>query len=129
MIGLAANDYVYLGSPYNAHEDELLETTRYEAALHCVAWLLTRENWVYSPIVHCHHIACKFDLPRGFEYWERYNFAMLQFARALYVLDIPGWRESRGVAGERNFALREGILVRLISQGANGEYNVSKCCM
>ena len=122
---LPTSDYIYLASPYNAG-DEALELARYHAAEHCTVWLLRRQNWVYSPIVHCHHIATKYDLPREFEYWEKYNFAMLQFARALYVLDIPGWRESRGVSGERAFALREGILVRLISQDVSGEYKVCK---
>ena len=112
-------EYVYLASPYSRASEELREE-RYLAARDCTTWMLRNRRWVYSPIVHCHDLARAGDLPNGFDYWQEYNKAMLIFARALYVLTIPGWRESDGVAWEIAFAKSEGILVRYVAKQGEG---------
>jgi hypothetical protein len=113
------SEYIYLASPYS-RADGMLREERYLAAAECVIWLLRAKRWVYSPIVHCHEISKIAELPKGFDYWQEYNFAMLLYARAFYILTIPGWRESDGVAGELAFSLREGILVRYVSKTPDG---------
>lgn len=90
---------IYLASPYS-HKDPAVMEERYLAAMDCTAWLLKQKLWVYSPIVHCHEIAKQHSLPTDFEFWKEYNKHMLGLASLLYVLAIPGWTKSIGVAGE-----------------------------
>jgi hypothetical protein len=108
-------EYVYLASPYS-HASAEVRQARFEAVEHCAHWLLLRRNWVFAPIVHCHAIAVKYGLPKEFDYWEEYDKAMLMYARAIYVLCIDGWQESKGIAGELEFAMREGILIRYVTK-------------
>jgi hypothetical protein len=106
-------EYVYLASPYS-HHDAAVRALRFLEAERCSHWLLLRRNWNYSPIVYCHLMAQKFGLPTDFAYWQDLNRAMLVYSRAMYILTIDGWRNSTGIAGEREFAEGEGILVRYI---------------
>jgi hypothetical protein len=64
------------------------------------AWLLRQGIWTFSPIVHCHELAKRHSFPRDFLFWQNYNFAMLGASRGLFVLKLPGWQQSKGVAGE-----------------------------
>lgn len=95
--------FVYLASPYS-HPHTWVQELRYSAARDALAYLLQRHIWTYSPIVHCHHLAAHHNLPRGFQFWVPYNHAMLRASNALYVLDIPGTTESKGVADEIKLA-------------------------
>ena len=79
---------LYLASPYS-DPDPLIMKTRFLLAEQVTARLLQREIWVYSPIVHCHELALKYELPTDFTFWRAYNFAMLRHADELFVLKIP----------------------------------------
>lgn len=94
---------IYLASPYS-HPDPLIMKTRFLLAEQCTAALLQRKDWVYSPIVHCHELASKYNLPTDFVYWQEYNVAMLRRCEELFILAIPGWRESKGVTAELTVA-------------------------
>lgn len=110
---------IYLASPYSS-PDPLIMKTRFLLAEQCTAELLKRKIWVYSPIVHCHELAHKYDLPKDHEYWLAYNFAMLRRCESLAILTIPGWRESKGVAEEIKFAELAGIGIDYIT--AKGQF-------
>ena len=105
--------YVYLASPYS-HADASVRESRYEAASYATAHLLNQRTWVYSPIVHCHELAKKFDLPTDFKFWKDYNFAMLSHARKLIILRCDGWEASKGVAAEKIEAERLNIPVEYL---------------
>ena len=77
---------------------------RYHVACDFTAKLLNDKKWCYSPIVHCHELAKQFALPRDFEFWKEYNIAMLGLCSDIYILGIDGWRESKGVAAEIEYA-------------------------
>jgi hypothetical protein len=94
---------IYLASPYS-HPDPLIMKTRFLLAEQCCAGLLRNRQWVYSPIVHCHELSQKFSLPTDFTYWRDYNFNLLRHATAVFVLDIKGWNESKGVMAELDMA-------------------------
>jgi hypothetical protein len=69
---------------------------------------------VFSPIVHCHEVAAKFNMPTNFDFWQRYCLNMLEQADVLDVLMIPGWEISKGVTAEIEYAMNIGIDVRYI---------------
>lgn len=99
---------IYLASPYS-HPDPLVMKTRFLLAEQCTAALLKRKAWVYSPVVHCHELAAKYQLPTDFAYWQEYNIAMIKRCESFVILAIPGWEESKGVNGEISVARMLGM--------------------
>ena len=112
--------YIYLASPYS-HPDPDVREARYREAVRVTGWMLSRNMWVYSPIVHCHEVARSASLPTDFAYWQRYNFAMIDHAEMFYILTLPGWQESRGVSGEVAYARSRKLPVLLLEPPPGGE--------
>ena len=100
--------FIYLASPYS-HPDPAVKTARYRAALNATRFLLEKKIWVHSPIVHCHYLAIEAGLPDNFEFWQEYNFAILERAEEMLILRMEGTEESRGVKAEMAEATRLGI--------------------
>ena len=105
--------YLYLGSPYT-HPDPFIMEERYLRALRVLHGMLLRQEWAYSPIVHCHELAKIGGLPRDAKFWEAYDFAMLAGASKFLVLRIEGWEASKGLAAEKAEAERLGIKVEYL---------------
>jgi hypothetical protein len=99
--------FIYIASPYSGTPEVMQE--RFEAAELFTVRLLNEGLPVYSPIVHCHALAEKYDLPKDFDFWQNHNRAILSKASGLIVLRLDGWRDSRGVQAEIEFANQCGI--------------------
>ena len=89
------SNLIYLAGPYSANRERF-----YQIHLDCTAHLLKQGQLVFSPIAHCHDAAAKHSMPTDFLFWFEYNKAMLSRCDQLYIIDVPGWQESRGVQGE-----------------------------
>jgi hypothetical protein len=95
---------IYLASPYTHARVEVMQE-RYELALKATYWLATTQpEPVYSPIVHWHNVAAKFNLPRDAEWWKATNFSMIRRCQAVSVLCIQGVGDSKGCYGEVELA-------------------------
>lgn len=94
---------IYLASPYS-HPDPVIKKTRFLLAEQCTASLMNQGVLVWSPIVMCYDITQKFDLPDDAEFWKRYNYDFIRRSDGIYVLDIEGWQESKGVQMEIKLA-------------------------
>lgn len=94
---------IYLASPYS-HPDPGEVTLRVNQTMKCLAELLREGKFVWSPIVHCHELAMRHDLPKDAKYWELFSIDFLRRADGLYILTLPGWKESKGVQAEIAFA-------------------------
>ena len=90
---------VYLISPYS-HEDECVRVGRYDEAVSATARLIKKGYIVFSPIVHCHPLSLRYNLPGDHKFWEAYNQTFIEWAEVGIVLDISGWQASLGVAAE-----------------------------
>ena len=90
---------IYLASPYS-HENYAVMERRFELTCAVVAAMVKRTFIIYSPIVHFHPVAERHDLPRDFAFWERLNLGMLEKADQLFVLELDGWKTSKGVTAE-----------------------------
>lgn len=101
---------IYLASPYS-HPDPLIRKTRFLLAEQFVA--ANFPEHIYSPIVHYHELAEKYNLNTEFTTWQTINFDMIRRADEFWILDIEGWMESKGVMAEKDFAGLCGIPVRL----------------
>lgn len=99
---------IYLASPYS-HEDEAVCLDRYENASHVTAELMGRGEVVFSPIAYAHPLAMRYDLPLGWDYWQKVDKAMLAACDSLWVLQLDGWMASVGVQAEIELARASGM--------------------
>lgn len=101
---------IYLASPYS-HPDPSVRVARFHAACKAAADLMVKGHVVFSPIAHSHPIAMAGDLPLGWEYWEAFDRQMLSICSGVFVLQLPGWEESKGLKAELALAEEMGIPV------------------
>lgn len=92
---------IYLASPYS-HRDAAVREERYATACKATADLMAQGYVVYSPIAHSHPVAAYLPdtLLLDHEFWMKQCLPMVERSDAVWVLTIPGWDQSRGVARE-----------------------------
>lgn len=106
--------YIYLASPYS-HDDPAIRHERYYQAHKAILLIADQRVPVYSPIVHWHTAAVEAKLPTDHEFWKVQNDSMMYQCGEIWILTIDGWRQSKGVEYEINFATTHGIKVRHVS--------------
>lgn len=104
---------IYVASPYTHGNPDIVQQ-RFEQVESITAELLRQKLHVFSPIVHGHVIADKYDMPSDFAFWRDYCIGMLQSAAALHVIKLHGWEQSTGVRAEIEEAERLGLPVTYI---------------
>lgn len=110
---------ICVASPYSGTPDEM--KGRFVSVERYVATMIKSGNVAFSPIVHCHEMAFRHDMPTDFEFWQYYCLGMLSAMDEMRVLMLPGWGQSKGVSGEIAAALDWGIPVRYIDSETYGE--------
>lgn len=99
----------YVASPYN-DPDPAIRQKRYEAVCDAVAKLAKKDDYaLYSPIMHCHPIACIRQLPTDAMFWKNQNESMIDCMDVMIVLQLDGWFASKGVKMEIEYA-RAGLI-------------------
>jgi hypothetical protein len=111
---------IYVASPYS-HDSDVIMEQRFLEAEKFVARALFLGLHVYSPIVHCHQLACKYDMPKNAKFWENYNHDLLERSDAVVVLRLDGWDESKGVGAEMAHARDKGIKVVTVGDDITDE--------
>ena len=102
---------IYLAIPYNDPSPEI-RNKRFEIANEKSAEFFNQGYNVFSPISHSHPIAIQCDLPKGYDFWSRWNKTFIEWCDELHVICIDGWIESRGVQDEIRIAKEMGKPVR-----------------
>jgi hypothetical protein len=117
--------YIYVGSPYSDRSPTIREA-RYHAVMDYVDWVIKNTDYIpYSPIMHFHPFTERCGHPGDAAYWAYHNFAMLQSARQLHVLNIDAAKDSKGLAGEIAQAYAQKIGLWLATPGSEkGEYSL-----
>ncbi len=116
----AMKTYIYLASPYTAFKedanyDEELMQERYDAVVRCYHKLVSAGLTIFCPIAMTRKIDClNKDLygdriPTSF--WYEFDKPFIQFASQLFVLKLPGWRDSEGLFKEIDIATARKIPV------------------
>ncbi len=102
--------YIYLASPYS-HADPTVREARYVAACKKAAQYAVKGLAVFAPIVHSHPLTPYMDekLCMDFDLWMKLDLPLLKDAAELHVLCIDGWRTSKGVTREIEYAVNCGI--------------------
>ena len=106
------NQLIYIGSPYT-HKDKSVKQLRHDQVLDITADLLNQGFHVISPIVHCHPLSIKHNMRGDFEFWAKYNFALLSKCDVLLIVPLSGWKESVGLNAEIEFAQSNNIDVEM----------------
>lgn len=117
--------FIYLASPYS-HPEMRVRVERFMAAQQAVIEAFRDKIAMFSPIVHWHHLACQYDLPFEYEYWQAQNDPMVLAAESLVVLGIDGWNTSRGVAHEIELAQYAGKPVTIWHMETRGERRIAE---
>ena len=108
---------IYLASPYS-HPDPTVVEERYQKALAAVAKYAQLKIAVYSPIVHWHCVAQRYELPTDAAFWSGLNETMLKRCSKLVVLAIDGWSGSVGIQQEYDWALALDLPISFIKPDA-----------
>lgn len=96
----------YMAGPYSDNPTE-----HYEQHLLAAAILVKQGYVVYSPIVHCHNMAAKYELPTDAEFWKRFNHTIIEKSNGVLLIKFSGWEKSGGVKEEINFCFDKDIPV------------------
>lgn len=89
---------IYLASPYS-HSNAAVRERRFQAVCRATAALICAGRVVYSPIASSHPLA-RYGIPTDWDFWAKFDREVISHCNALWVLTLPGWEASRGVAAE-----------------------------
>lgn len=104
--------FVYLGSPYS-HPDPIVMEQRFQDACAAAGYLMRRGEVVFAPICHSHPIASTLDPshPTDHDFWMAQDLPFLKLASRLHILMLDGWRDSKGIGREIQYAFDHGIAI------------------
>ena len=112
---------VYLATPYS-HPDEVVRLQRFKDVTLVSALLITQGVVNFSPITQSHEQAESYDLPTDWSFWGEVDKVFLDRCNEIYVLALPGWRDSIGVTAEIAYMKDQGKPVRYVSLNEYKDY-------
>ena len=117
---------VYVASPYSS-PDKVQQEIRFLSAVVATGYLMNKftDLSFYSPISHTHPIATYCKLPGDWAFWKQFDETILSRCNAIWVLCLPGWKESKGVTAELEIANLFALEVMYILSREGGEYDIS----
>lgn len=93
--------YFYMATPYSKHPRG--KDAAYSEAMEYLAAFTKNLIVCYSPIVHCHEMAKKYNLPTDHTFWTEYNARMMEASCGGLFILMEGHNESEGMKQEREF--------------------------
>jgi len=96
------------------YERELVLENRFDKSSRAAGWLMNNEVVPFSPIVHCHPIAQRRDLPKTWDWWEMIDRTYLESSEGLIVVCDLGWEWSVGVQAEIKIAKELNLPIRYL---------------
>ena len=99
---------IYLAIPYS-HQDPKVREERFELVNKMAARLIEEGYNVLSPISHSHPISLDMDNSNKSEFWCNLSLEWLVYCDEMHVCCIDGWKESKGVKREIEFAKENNI--------------------
>lgn len=117
--------FIYLASPYTPKgeytegEKYALREKRFVEVCRTAGKIMRNGKLVFCPIAHSHPIE-KYGMDgelKSEAFWLEQDYAVLTYVDELWILMLPGWDSSSGVAKEIRFAKELGIPVRYLTDG------------
>lgn len=103
----------YLASPYT-HRSKKHEDWRARKVTIAAGELIKRGHLIFCPIAHAHTMNRLCGLGGKFEFWQEFDERILSICDELWILPLPGWQESVGVAAETKIAQRMNLAIRFV---------------
>lgn len=100
---------LYLAAPYNHPEPEVVER-RMSMVYAKILTLMNDGHVVVSPLLNDPLVKIG-QLPTAWSYWQRYSETLLSSCERMVVLNLEGWDQSTGIAGEIDFCRKRSIPV------------------
>ena len=94
---------IYLASPYSHPNKEVMEE-RFKKVTYVSGMLMRTGTVNFSPITQSHEQCKLVNLPTDWDFWQTADEAILNVCDELWILCIPGWKESLGVQAETKYA-------------------------
>lgn len=95
---------IYLASPYSSPLPEMREHRFKEVEKFVAGLMKERSLLVFSPTLYTHQMSIKHGWPYEAEAYMQFNLDMLRHSQAFFLLQMQGWRESKGVQIELGIA-------------------------
>jgi len=87
---------IYLATPYTGNEE-----ASFKNANRVAGDLMNKGHIVFSPISHTHPIACECNLPKGWDFWNQFDTAFIEWCDELWVVcNFVDYKQSKGVMAE-----------------------------
>jgi hypothetical protein len=112
MVAPNKEGLYYLATPYS-HPSPRIKKRRYNIANKVAASMIKDGYLLITPIASSAALAKAGDLAGEFWQWAKLDLELVSRSDGVIVLDMPGWRESVGVAAEVMRATSLGIPVWL----------------
>lgn len=100
--------YQYIAAPYS-HPDRAVRLQRVARSAIACANMLQQGGFPFSPLVHGFNIEYDARVEIDWKIWMEHSLIMVGRAAAVYVLTLEGWRESKGVQMEIQYAKKNAI--------------------
>jgi hypothetical protein len=104
---------IYLASPYS-HDDPRIRYARFKAVSAAGSKLMEAGYIFYGPISMTHPLVQYGGVGGTWEFWEVFDRAYLELCSELWVLELSGCRESKGVRAELEIMEELGKPFRMI---------------
>lgn len=105
---------LYLAQPYT-HRDVQTQRERYHCALQANTYYVLQKQICFSPIIHYHDTAFKFNLPTDFAFWKEVCKKHQRLCNKFIIYQLEGWEDSVGLKAERAWAERWGMDIDYLS--------------
>jgi len=107
---------IYLAIPYSQHEEE-----SFDVANRIAAQLMLSGHIVFSPISMNHCIAFENGLPKGWEFWEKFDKSFIEWCDCLMIVEMKTngtlrIKQSVGVQDEIRLAYKLGKKIEFIKE-------------
>jgi hypothetical protein len=107
------NPVIFVSSPYTHVSPEVVDE-RVRQVTDFVYDRLIQDEVVMSPVIYGHTLTQSHSIPGSYEFWKTFCLSFLAVSERVYVLCLPGWKESNGVADEIAFAKERGLYVEYV---------------
>ncbi len=113
---------VYLASPYTG-VDQKQEAYRYEMSIYYAAEVMKIFDVTpLSSVVYCHPINRLLGAGNGgFDFWGSFSVGMMASCEELWVMDVPGARQSTAILAEISYAQEAKKPVKFLTFNKEGE--------
>ena len=108
---------IYLASPYS-HPKKYVRDKRYKEITKIGAILISQGHCIHGPITESHcYTETGIITETGWDFWKKKDLTILAACDELWVITLPGWRESKGVTAEIAYATERGIPISYFNSG------------